>query len=217
MMLITYVGQYWVSVSTRTSLVYGIAMLLTIRWENCSQEELSLSLSFWLVLTQCNVFLKQAVMGLRDSIKRHLKLPHAYVMEYKPHDASLRDNSSYRNTWLRGLAQSRWLYHVMWRRFGKLICNLGRYLDWTLYPIPYCTGGLQYQKKQNPGYFCVSMCSFRFSFTVHLVNFNGLTLDQNYKDVFSMKTGNYVLVYIITHVLKSNRMSIYNVTSYDDL
>ncbi|CAN6848336.1 unnamed protein product [Brassica oleracea var. botrytis] len=41
----------------------------------------------------------QAVMGLRDSIKRHLKLPHAYVMEYKPHDASLRDNSSYRNTW----------------------------------------------------------------------------------------------------------------------
>ncbi|CAH2055165.1 unnamed protein product [Thlaspi arvense] len=45
----------------------------------------------------------QAVMALRDSIKRHLKLPHAYVMEYKPHDASLRDNSSYRrNTWLRG-------------------------------------------------------------------------------------------------------------------
>lgn len=44
----------------------------------------------------------QAVMALRDSIKRHLKLPHGYVMEYKPHDASLRDNSSYRNTWLRG-------------------------------------------------------------------------------------------------------------------
>ncbi|MED6196024.1 hypothetical protein PIB30_043364 [Stylosanthes scabra] len=44
----------------------------------------------------------QAIMGLRDSIKRHLKLPHGYVMEYKPHDASLRDNSSYRNTWLRG-------------------------------------------------------------------------------------------------------------------
>ncbi|KAF7801469.1 eukaryotic translation initiation factor NCBP [Senna tora] len=43
-----------------------------------------------------------AVMALRDSIKRHLKLPHNYVMEYKPHDASLRDNSSYRNTWLRG-------------------------------------------------------------------------------------------------------------------
>lgn len=41
-------------------------------------------------------------MALRDSIKRHLKLPHSYVMEYKPHDASLRDNSSYRNTWLRG-------------------------------------------------------------------------------------------------------------------
>ncbi|KAL2335059.1 hypothetical protein Fmac_016272 [Flemingia macrophylla] len=44
----------------------------------------------------------QAVMALRDSIKRHLKLPHSYVMEYKPHDASLRDHSSYRNTWLRG-------------------------------------------------------------------------------------------------------------------
>jgi translation initiation factor 4E len=41
-------------------------------------------------------------MALRDSIKRHLKLPHGYVMEYKPHDASLKDNSSYRNTWLRG-------------------------------------------------------------------------------------------------------------------
>jgi translation initiation factor 4E len=44
----------------------------------------------------------QAVMTLRDSIKRHLKLPHSYLMEYKPHDASRRDNSSYRNTWLRG-------------------------------------------------------------------------------------------------------------------
>ncbi|KAL3534027.1 hypothetical protein ACH5RR_007548 [Cinchona calisaya] len=44
----------------------------------------------------------QAVMSLRDAIKRHLKLPPSYVMEYKPHDASLRDNSSYRNTWLRG-------------------------------------------------------------------------------------------------------------------
>nr|QNT12795.1 eukaryotic translation initiation factor nCBP2-S [Nicotiana tabacum] len=44
----------------------------------------------------------QAVMALRDSIKRHLKLPSSYVMEYKPHDASLRDNSSYCNTWLRG-------------------------------------------------------------------------------------------------------------------
>ncbi|KAJ9554873.1 hypothetical protein OSB04_009487 [Centaurea solstitialis] len=43
-----------------------------------------------------------AVMALRDKLKRHLKLPHGYVMEYKPHDASLRDNSSYRNTWLRG-------------------------------------------------------------------------------------------------------------------
>ncbi|XP_025605732.1 eukaryotic translation initiation factor NCBP isoform X1 [Arachis hypogaea] len=47
-------------------------------------------------------FSEGAIMGLRDSIKRHLKLPHGYVMEYKPHDASLRDNSSYRNTWLRG-------------------------------------------------------------------------------------------------------------------
>ncbi|XP_022008067.1 eukaryotic translation initiation factor NCBP-like [Helianthus annuus] len=44
----------------------------------------------------------EVVMALRDKIKRHLKLPHGYVMEYKPHDASLRDNSSYRNTWLRG-------------------------------------------------------------------------------------------------------------------
>lgn len=48
------------------------------------------------------LFSYQAVMALRDAIKRHLKLPHSYVMEYKPHDASLRDNSSYRNTWLRG-------------------------------------------------------------------------------------------------------------------
>lgn len=45
---------------------------------------------------------QKAVMALRDSIKRHLKLPPTYLMEYKPHDASLRDNSSYRNTWLRG-------------------------------------------------------------------------------------------------------------------
>ncbi|KAJ6757500.1 EUKARYOTIC TRANSLATION INITIATION FACTOR 4E RELATED [Salix koriyanagi] len=45
---------------------------------------------------------RQGVMALRDAIKRHLKLPHSYVMDYKPHDASLRDNSSYRNTWLRG-------------------------------------------------------------------------------------------------------------------
>ncbi|KAK6289068.1 hypothetical protein POUND7_000609 [Theobroma cacao] len=49
-----------------------------------------------------NVSDHQAVMALRDSIKRHLKLPHSYVMEYKPHDASLRDNSSYRKAWLRG-------------------------------------------------------------------------------------------------------------------
>ncbi|KAG6471657.1 hypothetical protein ZIOFF_069103 [Zingiber officinale] len=45
---------------------------------------------------------QKGVMALRDSIKRHLKLPQSYLMEYKPHDASLRDNSSYRNTWLRG-------------------------------------------------------------------------------------------------------------------
>eukprot|EP00250_Pteridium_aquilinum_P029678 c39947_g1_i1 orf=77-865(+) len=44
----------------------------------------------------------QAVMSLRDSLKKHLHLPQSYVMEYKPHDASLRDNSSFRNTWLRG-------------------------------------------------------------------------------------------------------------------
>ncbi|CAK9869213.1 hypothetical protein BDL97_18G101700 [Sphagnum fallax] len=44
----------------------------------------------------------QAVMALRDSIKRHLHLPGGYLMEYKPHDVSLRDNSSFRNTWIRG-------------------------------------------------------------------------------------------------------------------
>ncbi|PIA59956.1 hypothetical protein AQUCO_00400673v1 [Aquilegia coerulea] len=44
----------------------------------------------------------QAVMALRDAIKHQLKLPNSYVMEYKAHNASLRDNSSYRNTWLRG-------------------------------------------------------------------------------------------------------------------
>ncbi|KAF3790529.1 Eukaryotic translation initiation factor [Nymphaea thermarum] len=44
----------------------------------------------------------QAVMALRDAIKRQLKLPPSYLMEYKAHDASLKDNSSYRNTWLRG-------------------------------------------------------------------------------------------------------------------
>jgi translation initiation factor 4E len=44
----------------------------------------------------------QATMLLRDSIKKHLLLPPSYVMEYKPHDASLKDHSSFRNTWLRG-------------------------------------------------------------------------------------------------------------------
>eukprot|EP00252_Welwitschia_mirabilis_P003879 TRINITY_DN1395_c0_g1_i1.p1 TRINITY_DN1395_c0_g1~~TRINITY_DN1395_c0_g1_i1.p1 ORF type:complete len:216 (+),score=26.15 TRINITY_DN1395_c0_g1_i1:169-816(+) len=44
----------------------------------------------------------QVVMALRDSIKKHLHLPGTYQMEYKPHDAALRDNSSYRNTWFRG-------------------------------------------------------------------------------------------------------------------
>ncbi|KAE9444762.1 hypothetical protein C3L33_23340, partial [Rhododendron williamsianum] len=48
------------------------------------------------VTVNCTTF--RAVMALRDAIKRHLKLPHSYVMEYKPHDASLCDNSSYRNT-----------------------------------------------------------------------------------------------------------------------
>lgn len=55
-------------------------------------------LCIWLLLHST----LQAVMALRDSIKRHLHLPVGYVMEYKPHDASLRDNSSFRNTWLRG-------------------------------------------------------------------------------------------------------------------
>lgn len=58
--------------------------------------------SFRLLPTHSCSFSVQAVMALRDSIKRHLKLPHSYLMEYKPHDASRRDNSSYRNTWLRG-------------------------------------------------------------------------------------------------------------------
>eukprot|EP00245_Coleochaete_scutata_P007312 TRINITY_DN22514_c0_g1_i1.p1 TRINITY_DN22514_c0_g1~~TRINITY_DN22514_c0_g1_i1.p1 ORF type:complete len:232 (-),score=37.84 TRINITY_DN22514_c0_g1_i1:211-906(-) len=43
-----------------------------------------------------------AVMALKDAIKRHLNLPPNYVMEYKPHDAALRDNSSFRNAWIRG-------------------------------------------------------------------------------------------------------------------
>lgn len=60
------------------------------------------SFFFRSILSIVPAFSLQAVMALRDSIKRHLKLPHSYVMEYKPHDASLRDNSSYRNTWLRG-------------------------------------------------------------------------------------------------------------------
>ncbi|KAJ4820100.1 Eukaryotic translation initiation factor 4E [Rhynchospora pubera] len=45
---------------------------------------------------------QQVIMALKDSIKRHLKLPNGYIMEYKPHGASLRDNSSYRNAWIRG-------------------------------------------------------------------------------------------------------------------
>eukprot|EP00243_Klebsormidium_subtile_P011447 TRINITY_DN6505_c0_g1_i1.p1 TRINITY_DN6505_c0_g1~~TRINITY_DN6505_c0_g1_i1.p1 ORF type:complete len:281 (-),score=58.73 TRINITY_DN6505_c0_g1_i1:262-1104(-) len=44
----------------------------------------------------------QATMLLRESIKKHLQLPPSYLMEYKPHDASLKDHSSFRNTWLRG-------------------------------------------------------------------------------------------------------------------
>ncbi|KAK7267055.1 hypothetical protein RIF29_19719 [Crotalaria pallida] len=68
----------------------------------------------------------QAVMALRDSIKRHLKLPHSYVMEYKPHDASLKDNSSYRNTWTilstplqRLLFNSRYHLNRIFPRHGK--------------------------------------------------------------------------------------------------
>ncbi|GJP41726.1 hypothetical protein CLOM_g1368 [Closterium sp. NIES-68] len=38
---------------------------------------------------------------LCDSIRKHLGLPPSYTMEYKPHDASLKDHSSYRNTWVR--------------------------------------------------------------------------------------------------------------------
>ncbi|CAI7804960.1 unnamed protein product [Closterium sp. NIES-53] len=36
---------------------------------------------------------------LCESIRKHLGLPPSYTMEYKPHDASLKDHSSYRNTW----------------------------------------------------------------------------------------------------------------------
>ncbi|KAJ3674158.1 hypothetical protein LUZ60_006150 [Juncus effusus] len=43
----------------------------------------------------------QGIMALKDSIKRQLKLPNSYLMEYKPHNASIRDNSSYRNAWIR--------------------------------------------------------------------------------------------------------------------
>lgn len=49
-----------------------------------------------------DVCFAEGVMALRDSIKRHPKLPHSYIMEYKPQDASLHDNLSYRNMWLRG-------------------------------------------------------------------------------------------------------------------
>ncbi|KAL8142860.1 hypothetical protein V2J09_015892 [Rumex salicifolius] len=45
---------------------------------------------------------EQPVMALKDSIKRCLKLPQSYTVEYKRHNDSLRDNTSYRNTWLRG-------------------------------------------------------------------------------------------------------------------
>ncbi|CAI5474244.1 unnamed protein product [Closterium sp. Yama58-4] len=38
---------------------------------------------------------------LCESIRKHLGLPPSYTMEYKPHDASLKDHSSYRNTWVR--------------------------------------------------------------------------------------------------------------------
>ncbi|WOL16921.1 hypothetical protein Cni_G25709 [Canna indica] len=44
----------------------------------------------------------KALMVLRDSIKRQLKLPPSYAMEYKTHNLSLRDKSSYKNTRLRG-------------------------------------------------------------------------------------------------------------------
>lgn len=68
----------------------------------CMSSVLLLFFFYRSILSIVPAFSLQAVMALRDSIKRHLKLPHSYVMEYKPHDASLRDNSSYRNTWLRG-------------------------------------------------------------------------------------------------------------------
>lgn len=80
--------------------------ILSVWNRNAKDHEVSsffqaLVVSAWPSLADFGLFY-QAVMALRDAIKRHLKLPPSYVMEYKPHDASLRDNSSYRNTWLRG-------------------------------------------------------------------------------------------------------------------
>lgn len=69
------------------------------KYVHCSS---TFDFSLAVIFLPCIACLFQAVMALRDAIKRHLKLPHSYVMEYKAHDASLRDNSSYRNTWLRG-------------------------------------------------------------------------------------------------------------------
>lgn len=46
------------------------------------------------------------------------------------------------------------------------------------------------EKKQNPGKFCVSMCSIVFLF-LHLATFNGLTLVQNFifNENWRLRTG----------------------------
>lgn len=41
---------------------------------------------------------QQLIMKIRDTLKRVLNLPVNTVMEYKTHNDSLKDNSSYRNT-----------------------------------------------------------------------------------------------------------------------
>eukprot|EP00164_Ancoracysta_twista_P004192 GFYU01005641.1.p1 GENE.GFYU01005641.1~~GFYU01005641.1.p1 ORF type:complete len:206 (-),score=31.52 GFYU01005641.1:201-818(-) len=41
---------------------------------------------------------RETTLKIRDTIKRVLQLPSNTVMEYKAHDASMKDNSSFRNT-----------------------------------------------------------------------------------------------------------------------
>ncbi|KAJ6951758.1 hypothetical protein NC653_041031 [Populus alba x Populus x berolinensis] len=99
-------------------------------WEDLNHfiwkiDVMELAVMSCLVYHQTNCMLMarnipEDVMALRDAIKRHSKLPHSYVMDYKPHDASLRDNSSYRNTSLRG-----WKYFdlLSWPRTQGADCR----------------------------------------------------------------------------------------------